>query len=229
MRPNRVLLAVLGLALTIAPARGASYKIEALDEAPPAELTSPIKTALQEKGYRVLDDKGKPFVDVWLRKSVPASGPPAGAQGAVLFPILAGGELLGALRYHVEGGDYRDQPIAPGAYTLRYGLQPINGDHLGVSTYRDFALLMLPDAETSVAAVSQDQLEELSAEAAQSSHPAVLMLLAPPDPTPESPALSHDEEKDLWGAVLRLPLAVSGGAEPATLPVQLILVGAAMN
>ena len=65
-----------------------------------------------------------------------------GPKGAVLFPVLAEGELLGALRFPGEGHDYRDQTIAKGVYTLRYGFQPVNGDHLGVSTYRDYALLV---------------------------------------------------------------------------------------
>ena len=83
--------------------------------------------------------KGNTYAEFWLRKTIPASGKPTGPRGAVLYPILAEGELLGALRFPGEGHDYRDQTIAQGVYTLRYGLQPVNGDHLGVSPFRDYA------------------------------------------------------------------------------------------
>ena len=39
----------------------------------------------------------------------------------------------------------------------------------------------------------------------------------------------HDEEKNTWGAVVPLNLAVKGESSPVTLPIQLILVGMAMN
>ena len=60
----------------------------------------------------------------------------------MLFPFLADGELIGVLQFASEGHDYRDQSIAKGVYTMRYGLQPVNGDHLGVSTFRDYSLLL---------------------------------------------------------------------------------------
>ena len=60
------------------------------------------------------------------------------------------------LQFATEGHDYRDQPIAKGVYTMRYGLQPVNGDHLGVSTYRDYSLL-LPAAKDRIACASAPQ------------------------------------------------------------------------
>ncbi len=135
------LLAVLLLSLCPALAIAADYKIEPLKEAPPADLASPVKSALGETGYRISTDDGKPFLDLWLRKDIPAKSEPGKPQGAILFPFLSEGELLGVIRYQSEGYDYRDQTIEPGIYTVRYGLQPVNGDHLGVSPFRDYGLL----------------------------------------------------------------------------------------
>ncbi|HEX8203220.1 MAG TPA: hypothetical protein VF590_22275, partial [Isosphaeraceae bacterium] len=140
MRRVLALASAFALSATVARAQE-SYKVEVLKEGPPAALAAGIKGTLATSGYRVLDDQGKPYADLWFRAAVPASGAPAGAKGAVLFPVLAEGELLGALRFPGDGFDYRDQPIAGGVYTMRYGLEPINGDHLGVSPFRDFALL----------------------------------------------------------------------------------------
>jgi hypothetical protein len=201
-------------------------KVEPLKEAPPSDLADKVREALQESGVRVLDGQGKPFADIWLRKAVPASGKPAGPKGAILYPVLSDGELVGALRFAQEGHDYRDQAIAPGVFTLRYGLQPVDGDHLGVSTYRDYLLLVPAAKDPSPDRLARKALETRSAEAAGFNHPAVLILLAPPAGV-SSPGVTHDEEKNLWGVVLTLPLGVAEESGATPLPVQLILVGAA--
>jgi len=230
MRFNRVIVPVLAVALLPTAVRAQeSYKIEVLKEGPPAALAGPIKDVLGAQGYRVVDDAGKAYAEFWLRKAVPATGKPSGPQGAVQFPVLAEGELFGALRFPGEGHDYRDQTIAKGVYTLRYGLQPVNGDHLGVSTYRDYALLVPAAKDKALTNLPQKRLEEQSAESAGTNHPAVLMLLAGPEGGPSGPSMAHDEALNLWGAVVPLNLAVKGASGPVALPVQLIVVGMAMN
>jgi len=227
MRCNRVILLAVALLPTAVVAQE-SYKIEGLDQGPPAALAGPIKEALGARGYRIVDDQGKTFAEIWLRKAVPAKGKPAGPQGAVLFPVLAEGELLGVIRYPGEGHDFRDQTIAGGVYTLRYGLQPVNGDHLGVSTYRDYALVVPAAKDKSAAILGGKRLEEQSAESAGTNHPAVLMLLAAPDGANSGPSMAHDEALNTWGAVVPLNLEVKGETGPVPLPVQLIVVGMAM-
>jgi hypothetical protein len=223
----------LALLLAVAPlatiARGQeTYKIEPLKEGPPAALADAVKQTLGDQGFRVVDGQGKPFADLWVRKAVPASGKPAGPKGTVLFPVLAEGELLGAVRFGKEAGDYRDQPIAPGVYTIRYALQPVNGDHLGVSPYRDYGLLVPAKVDKTLAPTPKEKLEDESAGAAGTNHPAVFMMLAAPPSSGGTPSLVRDEEKNLWGAVLPLPLEVKGESAPAPLNVQLVIVGAAM-
>jgi hypothetical protein len=222
-------LMVLAVVLLPAAVLAQEYKVEVLKEGPPAALAGEIKDVMSPTGYRVVDDQGKSYAEFWLRKAVPATGKPAGPQGAILFPTLAEGELLGALRFPEEGHDYRDQTIAKGVYTLRYGLQPVNGDHLGVSTYRDYALLLPAGKDKAVADLPEKRLEQQSAESAGTNHPAVLMLLAAPAGSKGEPAMAHDEALDTWGAVVPLNLAVKGQSGPLSLPIQLILVGVAMN
>ena len=209
-----------------------SYKVEALKQSPPEALSGAIRGVLDAQGYRIVDDQGKGYAEFWLRKATPAQGKPAGPKGAILFPVLREGELLGALRFLGEGHDYRDQAIASGVYTLRYGLQPVNGDHLGVSPNRDYTLLLPAAKDTAIAALPRKKLEEGSSESAGTSHPAILMLTAAPDATSQAkgePALVHDEAKNTWGAVVPLILAVEGESAAVMLPVQLIVVGVALN
>jgi len=219
-------LTVLALGMTTPAIAQESYKLEKRNEGPPAGLSAGVKGTLGAGGHRVVDSQGKPLADLWLRKGIPASGKPAGPKGAVLYPVLAEGELLGAIRFAAEGHDYRDQTIAPGVYTLRYGLQPVNGDHLGVSTNRDYVLLIPAAKDGDVADLPRKKLEERSAESVGTTHPAVLILLPAPEKLPDSPTMVNDEALSTWGALLTLPLAVPGEAAPVPLPVQLVVVGA---
>jgi hypothetical protein len=230
MRTHRVSLTCLVFALlpASAPAQE-SYRIEALKGPPPPALSAAVRGVLGAEGYRVVDGAGKTYAEVWLRKAVPASEKPAGPKGAIQFPFLAEGVLLGALRFPGEGHDYRDQTIAKGVYTVRYGIQPVNGDHLGVSPYRDYALLLPAAKDAATDDLAKKPLEERSAESAGTSHPAILMLLKAPGSGPPAPAIARDEEKNTWGAVVPLKLDVKGSDSPSPLDIQLIVVGAAMS
>ena len=213
--------------LATTPVLAESYKIEAMKDAPPGGLSAPVRETLRSDGYKIVDDKGKTYAEFWLRKAVPASEKPSGSKGAIQFPFITEGELLGALRFPGEGHDYRDQTIPKGIYTVRYGLQPVNGDHLGVSVFRDYVLLLPASKDQAVANLAAKQLNERSAESAGTSHPAVLMLVTPVATAGAAPSMVRDEEKNTWGAVVPLSLDVKGGSGPVPLNVQVIVVGAA--
>jgi hypothetical protein len=222
-----------GLALTTlnsaARAQEGPYKAEASKDSPPAALTAPIKDVLEARAIQILGADGKPLARVWLRKGIPASARPAGAKGTILFPFLAEGELIGALEFVGEGHDFRDQTVPRGVYTLRYGLQPVNGDHLGVSEFRDYALLIPAAKDTAVAAIPKKTLEKQSSESAGSNHPTILLLVAAPKDAKPEPATVRDETKNLWGVVLPVSISIKGEAAPVSTNLQLIIVGAAMT
>jgi hypothetical protein len=221
-----LLLGLLGWLPAVALAQEGPFQIESLKEAAPEEVAAPIREALSGEGYRVRDAAGKPVVDIWVRKSIPATGKPGAPANAIQYGVLAEGELLGVARYAQDLGDYRDQTVEAGVYTLRFGLQPVNGDHLGVSTYRDFALLLPAANDKDLKPIPAKSLEKQSAEAAGSNHPANLMLIAPPAGKGAG-ELVHDEAAELWGVVLPLGLAIPDEASPVVLPVQMIVVGVA--
>jgi hypothetical protein len=204
-----------------------SLKVQAVKQAPPTAIGPEILRGLDSQAYRIQDEQGGDFARVWLRQATPVSETPGGPKGTIQFPFLADGELLGVLEFAREGHDYRDQPIAKGVYTMRFGLQPVNGDHLGVSTYRDYVLLLPAAKDRTPAAPNRKQLEQRSAESAATSHPAsFLLLMAPPGAKPE-PSVLHDTEKQTWSVILPLRLQVKGNGEPVVYPVQLVLIGAA--
>jgi hypothetical protein len=225
MRPIAFTFVVL-VALASVETVQASMKVEVLKEAPPSALGAAIRDVLNAQGYRIRDDGGQPFMDIWLRKPIPSSAKPSGPKGTIQFPFLSEGELLGACQFAAEGHDYRDQEISKGFYTLRYGLQPVNGDHLGVSPFRDYALLLPAAKDNSLDRPPRKQLEERSAEAAGTTHPAVLMLLSSPaEELKQAPLMVHDSEKNTWSATLPLDLGVKGQSEPLAYSVRLVVVG----
>ena len=126
-----------------------------------------------------------------------------------------------------ESHDYRDQAIPKGTYTLRYGLQPVNGDHLGVSPFRDYSLLLPGSKDQALAILPRKELETQSAESAGSSHPGILFMLAVPSTGSQAtPSMIHDAEKNTWRVVVPLTLSVKGDPMPVSYPVSIIVVGA---
>jgi hypothetical protein len=204
-----------------------SIKAEARKQAPPASLAPDLLGALNGQSIRIQDGEGKDFAEIWLRQATTCSEKPSGPKGAIQFPFLADGEFLGILQFAAEGHDYRDQAIAKGVYTMRYGLQPTNGDHLGVSDYRDYVLLLPAAKDKALAPPVRKQLEERSAESAGTSHPASFLMLMAPKGVKPQPAALHDSGKNTWSVVLPIRLQVKGQNEPIVYPVQLIVVGAA--
>jgi len=206
-----------------------TYKVSALKQAPPSAASAAIRELISQEGFRIQDANGQNLADIWLRKSIPASEKPSGPKAAVQFPFLADGELIGVLQYQSDGRDYRDQQITKGVYTLRYGLQPVNGDHLGVSLFRDY-LLLLPAAKDQTPALpARKQLEAKSALSAGTSHPAVLLLQGAADDAskPVFPSMVRDNEKNTWSVAIPLSILVKGEQQPIVQPVLLVVVGAA--
>jgi hypothetical protein len=221
-----VAILFLGLSLQ-ASAQQSALTAEATKTPPPDALQAPIKEVLNSEPILIKNADGKPFLTLWVRKAVPASAKPAGAKGTIQFPFLQPGELIGAIEFAAEGQDYRDQIIDPGVYTLRYGLQPVNGDHLGVSKDRDYLLLVPAKDDATVAMIPQKTLEKHSTDASGTNHPAVLILLAAPKDAKPAQTV-HDEEHDLWGVVMTVPLKVEGETAAEQFSAQLIVRGAAM-
>ena len=131
--------------------------------------------ALLEPGTQISDSSGKPYCEIWFRKTVP-TGPKTGGDSVTLGTIPVG-TMLGVLRFDGNGSDRRGQQIKPGVYSLRYAWMPNSGTHLGVAPQRDFALMIrIADDGKPDASMTQDQVVNLSRQASGTGHPAVLSI-----------------------------------------------------
>ena len=211
-----------GLAASVALA--ADYRLEPVTEAAPGEeLAEAISEVMAPAGVRV--KRGNRTVcEFWPCETWNIEAD-FQASAEVLYPFRPG-QLIGALRFRRRGSDFRDQRIDRGVYTLRYGQQPVDGNHEGTSPTRDF-LMMVPAAEDdSIEDMAPKRLEELSAEAAGSEHPALMALQRPQTAADAAlPALRHDEDRDWW--ILQISAPVKGDASRAQLPIEVVVVGVA--
>ncbi len=198
-------LVVFAVAAAFATAASAQYKLATSTAAPPQELAAPIQSALSSNAIQVTGASG-PYCEIWLAKSITAAPTPDTSLG-VNFGQIPQGALVGAIKFDAPGADYRNQPIKPGVYTMRFALQPVNGDHQGVSPYRDFLLAVPAALDTSTAAIAPNTLDNLSKKAAGSGHPSVWSLV-PADSAPATlPAIAHQQaDTDQWVVFFQAPL-----------------------
>ena len=98
----------------------------------------------------VSDEKGKLICTVWAAKSLDTKATAEQAKAGLKYSHVEETTIVGAVKFAEEWKDYRKQKIKPGVYTLRLGVQPMDGDHMGTAPYNEFALLC-PAAEDKTA------------------------------------------------------------------------------
>lgn len=205
----------LCLLTLLAPA--ADFAVEPLKEGAPSEAAEAIRKEMPAVGHRVLRG-GKPFVDFWVRAAV-ETGDAAKGLG-ILYPTLRQGGLVGVARFHGGGSDFKAQRFPAGVYTMRFAIQPEDGDHQGVTESRDFLLLCQAAADPSPEPIADlKELNKLSAKVNGKKHPAVLYLVSGQGGT--LPRVVHDEtaersvfevEASVGGKPQRLCIVIVGKA-----------------
>lgn len=214
---NFKLPAAFIVAAAFATTVSAQYRVESSPTPAPQDLAASIRGDLAANALQVTGASG-PLCEIWLKKSVAAAPTPDTSLG-VNFGQIPQGALVGVVKFDARGGDYRGQPIQPGVYTMRYMLQPVDGNHQGVSPYRDFLLTVPAALDTSDGDITTDNLLKLSRKASGTGHPSVWSLVPGDNAPPTLPGIVHQqEETDLWIVYFQAPLA-------APVKVGLVVVG----
>lgn len=199
------------------------HKLEVFKSAPPKGISDKIAPLLDENAYRIVGPNG-PVCEIWLVKEVTAKDDFKPTL-TIKYP-LASGQLLGAARLPTAGAalDFRGQELPAGVYTLRYGQQPQDGNHLGTSDVSDFGLACSSELDKDPATIAGvKDLFKLSAKASGTAHPAIFQMLPPAREAYPQPTLKHNDEKDLW--ILRVNLNTKSKGATAPLAVQIVTVG----
>ena len=210
------------LAVAVAAFAQGTYKIEAGSGLPGGNVSQAVKNSLQASGSRLLDGSGKELCEVWLLKQLPAATKPD-TSANVLYGKVAPGSLIGVIQFPGAAKDYRGQDLKPGYYTLRYELVPEDGNHMGVSQYRDFLLLVpVADDPDGTKPLTFKQAVNLSRKATNTGHPGVMLMDAISDSDKTFPSLFQDYSQN-WALQAKTELAGSG--KELDLPLAIVLVG----
>jgi len=206
------------LVLSVAAFAQGTYKIEAAKGLPASDVSQAIQATLQPQGESLLDGTGKVLCEVWLRKDLVAAKSPDSSPN-VLYGKIAEGSLIGVIHFPEATKDYRGQGIKAGDYTLRYELIPEDGNHMGVSQYRDFLLLVPAAKDTDgTQLVSFNDAVKLSRDSTNTGHPGIMLLDSVSDSNKTFPAVFQDYSQN-WALQAEATL----GGQP--LPLAIVLVG----
>jgi len=212
---------VVSSGLLLATAAAPSHKLGRTKTLPKG-VGVKIAALIDKAGFQISSSKG-PVCSVWLVKDVPIRDKFKPSL-SVKYPFTAG-QLVGLLQVHGKNGytDFRGQELNPGVYTLRYGQQPEDGNHVGTSELADF-LLALP------AKIDQDPkpifgFEDLSMKSAKSAgatHPAIFSMLPAEKPI-KAASVSHDEDHDFW--ILNVAAAAKTKTKATKVNLRFIAIG----
>jgi hypothetical protein len=154
---------------------------------PPSEVASPIAALLAPDAVSVT--VGDVPIQLWWVKALPLEAAPSSAPG---WENVSDGTLIGVIRVGATWHDIRGYVVKPGVYTLRFALQPQNGDHLGVSPNREFLLLAPAAVDTAPDVVGFKGAVDLSKKAVNRAHPSALSLDPPIATRPALSPVSND-------------------------------------
>ena len=170
-------IAAVALAVGLSGAASASSPVLRPGGPVPDDVSVGTRTEVSAEGVVILSG-GKVVGEFWLRRDVPLRAESKGSLGVALGRIEPGA-LLGIARFPSGWSDYKGTKVAAGVYTLRYALQPADGNHMGVSLYRDFALLLPASGDREPAILPDAKaLVEGARKPVSGAHPAVLSLFA---------------------------------------------------
>src|SRR5262245_35518663 len=153
------------------PTDNNGYKVESIGELKEAAVTEAVRGALEPKGVRVINDKGKTICEAWFGKEITtAKSEVPGAS----FGQIPEGAFIGVINFPSNISDFRGQGIKAGFYTLRFALILQDGNHLGVSPARDFFLLCpVGEDKDPNTQLKNEDLIKLSRNASGTGHPTV--------------------------------------------------------
>ena len=174
MRKPSLLLGTLLTLLQVNASTAADLALKVADKEPPKELDTSIRPKLQTKAVQLLEGE-KPVYEFWFNAEVSLQSKPA-SPGKALDAIKQA-TLLGAVAVSRDRRDYRDDELRAGVYTMRFALQPQDGNHLGTSEFNYFAVLTPAKIDNKLDdIIDYKALVKASSKETSTDHPVILSL-----------------------------------------------------
>ncbi len=212
---------ILAFAVLVAwPALSAEFTLKTAATEAPKEIDESIRSKLQTKALQLLDGD-KPVYEFWLCAEAPLkSKPEAATKGLANIKETT---LLGAVAVRSDQHDYRNNDILAGVYTMRLGLQPQDGDHLGTADYPYFAVLTPIKRDTKLDGLPNfNALVKASGKDTATGHPMILGLRPAASDAGEFPRL-NEPAADHKSILVKLPAAV--GDQKTEIVFDLVYIG----
>lgn len=209
---SRLMLVAICAALSLPMlAYAEPLTLKQAEVAPPDEVASGMRDLLDSQAVQLLDGD-KPIFEIWFRKDIPLKSKPD--EGASALSLIDEVTYLGVVSVHERRKDFRNDDIEPGVYTMRLGILPTDGNHLGTSPFPYMAILVPAKYDEGLDAITDhDSLAELSGQDTYAEHPNSLSLQPLEDGEAEGDFPRTGEGGDDWQLVyLKLP-AKADGAE----------------
>jgi hypothetical protein len=222
MRQKPAIIAVVSVLLFFGSLAWGQGSYKAVAGGPPRASGVPasMQGMLETQSVQFENAQGAALCRIWWRKDIPTT---KGSSPDVIYGGLSMGEFVGVIHFPKATTDYRGQSIKPGDYSLRYALIPQDGNHMGVSSYRDFLLLVpVADDTDPSQTMTFDQVVKASRLAAGTGHPAVMMLDPVNQGTSKFPAAVQDDQGD-WALDVKLDVSQNGQSQQ--MPFAMVLVG----
>jgi hypothetical protein len=207
---------------SVAAAQEGNFKAKGADTPPPKELSDDIRKLLGKQSVQLLDEGGKTIGEFWFREEIPAEATPEQVKNGITWREVPQSTVLGAVRFEQDWGDYRNQKVKAGVYTLRLGYQPADGDHMGASDFQEFALVVAADKDKKPDLVDAKRLVEMSGSSIGATHPGVFMLA--PNPKAEGPSITS-APRNHWVLQSKAAIAIAGKKAGKDIGIGLNVVG----
>jgi len=191
-------------------AGGLALKVVKKD--PPSAIDESIRKTLQPTAIQLLDGDKAAF-EFWLSAEVPLQSEPASPSAAM--DAIKQSTLLGVVAVGSDTRDYKDAELFAGVYTMRFGLQPQDGNHLGTSEFNYFAVLVTAKKDVKPDGITDYKaLVRASRSGTPSDHPVILSLRPVSSVGSEAPKM-NEPASEHKSVILKIPARVEGGEQTA--------------
>ncbi|MBI4662735.1 MAG: hypothetical protein HY735_28305 [Verrucomicrobia bacterium] len=219
--------AILALAFVLACrsfdlAVGGEPAVKVVQKDPPAEVDSSLRKTVKPSAIQVLDGD-QPVFEFWLSTEVALQSKPESAAKAM--DAIKQSALLGLAVVNSDQRDYKDGELPKGVYTMRFCLQPQDGNHLGTAEFNYFAVLVQAKNDPKLESLANyKELVRASRKDTANDHPIILSLRPPSSTDGDLPKLSEPapEHKSVR---VKISARVAGTGEESSLIFELVFQG----
>ncbi|MBM3835298.1 MAG: hypothetical protein FJ403_18895 [Verrucomicrobia bacterium] len=213
---------VLGLVLLTFPNFAADIEVKVAEKAPPTEVSDEIKKQLQPKALQLLS-RGKAQFEFWFAAQLPLQSNPESA--AKSLQALKPTTFLGVAVVHENKRDYKDNDLFKNVYTMRFALQPQDGNHSGTADFPYFAVLVPVKSDTKLDGISDYKtLVKASSKDTPNDHPVIISLRPVSSEEVEVPKLSEPAPEH-HSVRVKIPARVAGSDKPVSVVFELVYKG----